>query len=208
VLFLTRIEFGDSTLAAIAMLGWGSLLWDIRPKFKPFMNQCGSWQRGGPSLPLEFSRISKSRGGALTLVIDPRNGTETVVSYCMSARSRSSDAIEDLRVREGPTRQEWIGSLREPFEQSPYFQAIRTWASSHSFDDVVWTDLPPDFRTPHQPFSVEAAVAYIEGLDAKSSSMAREYLNRAPDFVKTPVRYALQSFVEKGVTSTSINRQE
>jgi len=76
------------------------------------MNKCGPWLRGGPSLPLEFSRISKSRGGALTLVIDPENGTETIVSYCVSVRDRPSDTIEDLRIREGPTRKEWIGSFR------------------------------------------------------------------------------------------------
>ena len=175
-------------MAGIAILGWGSLLWDTRPKFLSFMDQCSPWQRGGPRLPLEFSRISKSRGGALTLVIDPDNGTETIVSYCISARTRSSDAIEDLRVREGPTRPEWIGSLRAPFQQSPYFSAISEWASSHSFDDVVWTDLPPDFRAFRQPFSVEAAVAHVDGLNPNGAAMAREYLRRAPDFVQTPVR--------------------
>jgi hypothetical protein len=185
-------------LARIAILGWGSLLWDTRREFLPFTNQCGPWQRGGPSLPLEFSRISKSRGGALTLVIDPENGTETIVSYCVSARTRSSAAIEDLRVREGPTRQEWIGSFRTPFEQSRYFHAIRAWASSHSFDDVVWADLPPGFRAFRQPFSVEAAVAHVEGLDAHGATMAREYFQQAPDFVQTPVRHALQRFVENG----------
>lgn len=185
-------------MAGIAILGWGSLLWDTRPKFLSFTDQCGLWQRGGPSLPLEFSRISKSRGGALTLVIDPDNGTETIVSYCVSARTRSSDAIEDLRVREGPTRPEWIGSFRAPFEQSRYFRAISAWASSHSFDDVIWADLPPDFRAFLQPFSVEAAVAHVEGLDAHGAAMAREYFKQAPDFVQTPVRQALQSFIETG----------
>jgi hypothetical protein len=184
-------------LAKIAILGWGSLLWDTRPKYTPFLSQCGPWLRDGPSLPLEFSRISKSRGGALTLVADPENGTETVVSYCVSARAQPSDAIEDLRVREGPTRKEWIGSFRPPYEESRYFPAIHAWASSHGFDEVVWTDLPPDFLASGKPFSVNAAVAYVEGLDADGKTMAREYLQRAPDFVRTPVRQALQRFVEQ-----------
>jgi hypothetical protein len=185
-------------MADIAILGWGSLLWDTRPKFSAFMKHCGPWLRGGPSLPLEFSRISKSRGGALTLVIDADNGTETIVSHCVSTRKRSSDVIEDLRVREGPTRKEWIGSLRTPFEKARYFHAIHAWALSHGFDDVVWTDLPPNFCAFRQPFSVEAAVAYVEGLDAGGKAMAREYLKRAPGFVQTPVRHALQHFVERG----------
>jgi len=186
-------------LANIAILGWGSLLWDKRPKFSAFLDQCGPWLRGGPTLPLEFSRISKSRGGALTLVVDPENGTEVAVSYCVSARVRPSDAIEDLRVREGPTRKEWIGSFRTPFEQSHYFHAIRTWASSYGFDDVVWTNLPPDFHGFRRPFSVGAAVAYVESLDAHGKTLAREYFKRAPDFVQTPLRQAIQGFLESAL---------
>lgn len=185
-------------MASIAILGWGSLLWDTRSKFSAFIAQCGPWLRGGPTLPLEFSRISRSRGGALTLVVDPENGIETTVSYCVSARVQPLDAIEDLRIREGPTRKEWIGSFRAPFEQSRYFHAIRAWASSCGFDDVVWTDLPPDFHAFRKQFSVEAAVTYVEGLDAHGKAMAREYFKQAPDFVQTPVRLALQGFVERG----------
>jgi hypothetical protein len=188
-------------LANVAILGWGSLLWDKRSKFSAFLDQCGPWLRGGPTLPLEFSRISKTRSGALTLVLDPENGTEATVSYCVSVRARPADAIEDLRVREGPTRKEWIGSFRTPFEQSRYFHAIRAWASSHGFDDVVWTDLPPNFHAFRKKFSVEAAVAYVEALDAQGKTMAREYFKQAPDFVQTPLRQALQSFVERGERS-------
>jgi hypothetical protein len=191
-------SFGGNALARIAILGWGSLLWDTRPKFSAFIDQCGPWLRGGPTLPLEFSRISESRGGALTLVVDPENGTETTVSYCVSARDRPSDAIDDLRKREGPTRREWIGSFRMPFEKARYFHAISVWASSHGFDDVVWTDLPPDFCAFRQRFSVEAAVTYVQGLDAHGMTMAREYIKKAPDFVQTPVRQALRRFVEQG----------
>lgn len=185
-------------MASIAILGWGSLLWDMRPQFSAFIGQCGPWFRGGPSLPLEFSRISKSRGGALTLVVDPENGTETVVSYSVSARDRVADVIEDLRAREGPTRREWIGSFRSPFEQSQHFHAICAWASIHDFDDVVWTDLPPDFHAFGTPFSVKAAVAYVEGLDAHGRMMAREYFKQAPDFVQTPLRQALLGLVGDG----------
>jgi hypothetical protein len=60
----------------------------------------------------------------------------------------------------------------------------------------VWTDLPPDFLG--KPFSVNAAVAYVESLGTEGATMAREYLKQAPDFVRTPVRQALQRFVEQG----------
>lgn len=177
-------------------MGWGSLIWDTQPKFSAFIDQCGPWLRGGPRLPLEFSRISDSRSGALTLVIDPEYGTECSVSYCVSARDLSPDAVEDLWVREGPTRKEWIGSFRDPFEHCSYFQAIQAWAWNHGFDDVVWTALPPDFQAARKPFSVD--VSYIQGLDIENATLARKYIKRAPEFAQTPVRRALQRFVKMG----------
>lgn len=51
----------------IAILGWGSLIWDKRN-----LRLAGEWQVGGPVLPIEFSRVSGY--GRLTLVIDPLHG--------------------------------------------------------------------------------------------------------------------------------------
>ena len=61
----------------IAILGWGSLLWDNQPEFDRWHE---SWQYDGPRLKLEFSRVSKSRLRALTLVIDEIYGTPAVVA--------------------------------------------------------------------------------------------------------------------------------
>jgi len=67
----------------IAILGWGSLLWDQRPEFD---DHHGLWELDGPNLKIEFSRISQTRGGALTLVIDPTNGTRCRVAHTKSKR--------------------------------------------------------------------------------------------------------------------------
>lgn len=48
----------------IAILGWGSLLWEGGQEFDTWH---GPWQYDGPTLKLEFSRVSKKRLGALTL---------------------------------------------------------------------------------------------------------------------------------------------
>lgn len=48
----------DPAPPTIALLGWGSLIWDHDPLFDA---QHGDWQAGGPPLPLEFSRISAKR---------------------------------------------------------------------------------------------------------------------------------------------------
>ena len=82
----------------IAILGWGSLLWDKRRDFDKWH---GAWQFDGPILKIEFSRISSSRLGALTLVLDSVNGSDNQVAYCQSMRGNLSEAVEDLRIREG-----------------------------------------------------------------------------------------------------------
>src|SRR5256885_15588809 len=56
----------------IAILGWGSLLWEGGADFDRHHED---WQFDGPTLRLEFSRMSPSRLGALTLVIDPLHGS-------------------------------------------------------------------------------------------------------------------------------------
>ena len=85
----------------IAILGWGSLIWDEQPAFD---KQHADWQPDGPELPLEFSRISQSRSDALTLVIDSLHGEACRVAYSLSSRRDPEDAICDLRSWEGTTR--------------------------------------------------------------------------------------------------------
>jgi hypothetical protein len=81
----------------IAILGWGSLIWDKRPAFDDLHE---AWLDDGPMLPLEFSRMSGSRSGALTLVIDPEHGHPCRVQYALSRRTGAGDVIGDLRLRE------------------------------------------------------------------------------------------------------------
>ncbi len=116
--------------AQIAILGWGSLLWDSRPEFD---EQHESWQHDGPEIKLEFSRVSQSRRGALTLVIDPKNGTPCRVAYAISKRRDPEDAICDLRCREGTTRSNvgflFVNGSRQPQSRDPNsLEAINAWA--------------------------------------------------------------------------------
>jgi hypothetical protein len=87
---------------SIAILGWGSLLWDTRHKDAACFDKWhGPWLEDGPSIRLEFSRISRvSRPGALTLVIDPVHGSICQVWYCLSKRTIPDEAFDDLRKRE------------------------------------------------------------------------------------------------------------
>ena len=88
----------------IAILGWGSLIWDKESeKGKEF--DCwyeSKWEQAKDlKLPLEFSRISTSRKKALTLVIDNENGTKCCVYYALSKLKRLEDTICNLQRREG-----------------------------------------------------------------------------------------------------------
>jgi len=70
----------------IAILGWGSLLWDPCEEFDRWHDK---WRYDGPILKLEFSRISTKRGEALTLIVDSKDGVENTVAWCLSTRSLS-----------------------------------------------------------------------------------------------------------------------
>lgn len=179
----------------IAILGWGSLLWDERPEFD---GQCSSWEFDGPDLKIEFSRVSQTRGGALTLVIDPSNGSACRVAHARSKRKDPEDAICDLRSREGTTRANigfyFSDGTRQQSRDTDTLSAIRKWAGEKAVDVVVWTDLPSNFeKVCGTSFTVEHALAHVSSLDGKAKSGAAEYVWRAPSLVATPLRSALQS---------------
>lgn len=84
----------------IAILGWGSLLWEGGAEFD---KRHDSWSVNGPTLNIEFSRISQKRLGALTLVLDNDQGSSTQVAWCLSKRAKLDEALSDLRKREDTT---------------------------------------------------------------------------------------------------------
>ncbi len=176
----------------IAILGWGSLIWDPRELKGQFKDD---WQKGGPTLPIEFSRISSD--ARLTLVIDPKNGRDVQTPFVESCRGALEDAICDLRCREGTTLKN-IGyiDLKRNEGRSKQWKVVVTikeWAAISHFDAVVWTDLPDNFEKKRgKEFSVPNAVEYLQGLPQNVQSEARKYIRKAPDEVKTPLRDELQ----------------
>ena len=155
------------------------------------------WQEGGPELPIEFSRVSDSRGGALTLVIDPDNGVESPTRFAVSQRREIADAIWDLRTREGTVvkRIGYVNLVTGDQRCNAYSRAgdiVRKWAEEKGFEAVVWTDLPSNFREERcKEFSIENAVEYVHGLKSDSAREARDYMRNAPQEVQTPLRQRL-----------------
>jgi hypothetical protein len=175
----------------IAILGWGSLLWEGGADFERHHDR---WRPNGPTLSLEFSRISSSRLGALTLVIDTRHGSPATVAWCLSNRQSAADAVADLRRREGcATRDIACLDLAAEGPQLEGIVDIPAWGRAHGLDFVVWTALTSNFlEKTERPFTVGHAVEYVQHLDSASKVKAAEYVWRAPAFVWTQVRAALQ----------------
>ena len=176
----------------MAILGWGSLIWDVRPEFDRYHDE---WLPDGPVLPLEFSRISESRKGALTLVIDSQHGAPCRVAYSLSARSAPDDAIADLRCREGTVMRRMGFYFRDGSRTCvpPVPETMAAWAADKGYDVVVWTGLPSNFRDETgREFSVAEAISHLQSLTKDGRSMAATYVWNAPDLIQTPLRAALQ----------------
>lgn len=175
----------------IAVLGWGSLIWkpgqlDIEPK----------WHEDGPELPVEFARVSS--GNRLTLVLVDGCPLQKTL-WAMSRKMTLAEAVEDLRIREGPTKNENIGRWDKGQEVDSRFvnvlPVISEWAMRHDLDGVVWTALGP-MNPNREPMlaSNEELMGYLRSLVANGNeAAAREYVQRAPTQIETPMRRRIQA---------------
>ena len=177
---------GKLARVKIVCIGWGSLVW------KPDVLRCkGSWQGGGPLLPLEFARTS--RDGRLTLVLTA-DGLLCPTRWVELDYGTAPQAQEALAGREasGPDS---IGLWPGPLPRhSVGAAAVAQWASAQGFDAVVWTALKPKFlgEVGRVPVSSDEVICYLQGLDPEAQSKAREYVVRTPDDVRTAFRDAIE----------------
>jgi hypothetical protein len=178
----------------IAIIGWGSLIWDARglPIEK-------NWRKGGPRLPLEFSRVS--RDGRLTLVVDYKNGAVVETYYALSARADLDHAVGDLAEREGTTTKHIglvdLSGREDPvngrLEQAMTRAQILSWLATTEFDAAVWTALESNFESKTgRAFSVKNAIEYVEALAGFARERALDYFKNAPPEIDTPLRRKLR----------------
>ncbi|MDT8342734.1 MAG: hypothetical protein RQ751_14585, partial [Longimicrobiales bacterium] len=70
---------------------------------------------------------------------------------------------------------------------------IGGWGRAKGLEAVVWTSLPSNFQSKKgNSFSVERAIAHLQGLSRTARVKSAEYIWRAPLFVQTPLRAALE----------------
>lgn len=177
----------------IAVLGWGSLIWNpqhlaIRGPFEP----------DGPKLQIEFTRVSGNN--RLTLVIDEKNGTVCPTSHAVSEFEGLGEARENLRVREGMTHVSGVGfvdlttgdvSARAKERHPRAIPGIADWGRQMEFDAIIWTALAPNFtEVTSRAYSADEALSYLSDLPCEKLALAAEYIRKAPPQVQTPFRTA------------------
>jgi hypothetical protein len=180
----------------IMVLAWGSLVWN-----RGTLAVTADFQPNGPSLPIEFSRVSGD--GRLTLIIDEKAGAPCITYTAVSVHNELGEAKENLRIREGMPSQKGVGFIdlisgrqsHTAIERHPTaVTKIRAWAELNGLPMVIWTALASNFHEPgkaNKQFSVQAATRYLETRDAGTLRSALNYIRQAPPEIKTPLREAV-----------------
>jgi len=184
---------GASGDCRIAILAWGSLLWDL-DDLAPHV--AGAWRlRGGPRLPMEFSRVSAKRLRGLTVCLDPAAGVPCTTHAIASRRLDLHAARDDLARRERApvSRIGWalangVGESRLP----AVVDAVVAWCRAGGWEGAAWTDLEPNFvEATGTHFTVTAGQEYLRALRGDSLAEAFRYIRKAPPSTRTPLRRAL-----------------
>lgn len=169
------------------MLAWGSLEWDPRE----LKIESGSWKDDGPSLPIEFARISQD--GRLTLVIFEDTGDVQVLWNTMTIDS-INEARENLMAREGSRCIDIIGYCEVENDINQYgdkniCERIRTWAKEKKLDAVIWTNLPSNFKEKqNKELNKENVLEYLNTLPNDKKEKAKEYIIKTPHQISTAIR--------------------
>jgi hypothetical protein len=176
----------------IAILGWGSLLWDLddlAPKIR------GAWHmQAGPALPMEFSRISPKRKMGLVVCLDPEHGVPCPTHVIESAAPDLDTARSDLAARERAPldRIGMLGPDRRAGRLPDVVDRVEAWLSASPWDGAVWTDLEPNFaETRREDFTLARGMAYLKTLSKEQWQEAYRYITEAPSTTDTPLRRAL-----------------
>lgn len=179
---------------SIAILGWGSLVWNPENLEIDKTQGQNGWFPDGPVLPIEFARISK--GPRLTLVIRPESEVVQTL-YAISSNDSLHQAILNLSKREN-CKIESIGYFdrTENSFSNPNFQFIRNiidWIEvKNEIEAVIWTDLPENFQEKTgKSFNEKNVISYLNGLLLTRQTAAEAYIRKAPAIVETPIRRAI-----------------
>ena len=176
---------------SIAIIGWGSLVWDPRDlDIEP------EWYPDGPQIPVEFARVSG--GDRLTLVIVESAPPQPTL-WARSRKSSVAAAAKDLAEREGLTSDRGVGAWpdfegRDP-RAGPTAEIVGRWARAHGITGAVWTMLGP--KAPDGRYRLATGdefIGYLAQLESEGKAAeARRYVENAPTQIQTPLRERIRN---------------
>lgn len=175
----------------IAVIGWGSLVWNPET-----LLVSENWHNDGPSLPVEFARVSSL--GRLTLVLYPTaNYVQSL--WNLSSYSTLPEALENLRRRERTPDISNIGFMEVQSGEHrcaavpSLATEIKRWALSKGVDAVIWTDLSSNFsKKLHRDLDETNVIKYLKELPDNQKEEARNYIQKAPVQIETRFRAAIR----------------
>jgi hypothetical protein len=172
-----------------AVIGWGSLIWDPQD-----LQIVDDWYTDGPMLPVEFARVS-SRNRLTLVLLDGAPLQQTL--WTLSRKATLTEAIRDLAIREGtvaPHIGRWSSSDTHVGSEDRISAIIDLWARERELDAVVWTALGPKKPNGENGLAAEDdLIEYLRNLDKRGeAAAAREYVEKAPSQIKTPLRVRIQ----------------
>lgn len=171
----------------IAVLGWGSLIWDPRELVLE-----NPWTEDGPMIRVDYLRRSSRNRVTLVLHETGREVPSLWTSYVGDNWTRVRDMIV---VREGvigqpEAIQHWVTGDGERAN----ITGLPVWAGAKGADHVLWTGLPPRWdKIEGRPPTLEQVVGFLKGLRPDRHHAAEEYVRRTSAQVMTPIREAIQT---------------
>lgn len=171
----------------IAVLGWGSLIWDPR-ELAPEQ----SWREDGPKLRVDFLR--RSSRDRVTLVLH-ESAAEVRGLWTGFAGDDWTRVRDRLIAREGVQNQpEAIRHWSVGMAEAMNIIGLPLWAASMGVNHVLWTGLPPRWnRTDGCVPTAAQVVDYLSGLRPVRHHAAEEYVRRTPVQVKTLIREEIEA---------------
>jgi hypothetical protein len=183
----------------IAILGWGSLIWNPRDLEIDKTEGKNGWYDDGPMLPIEFARISQD--DRLTLVIVP--GEKKVQTlYAISKFEEIDHAILDLAVREGCGRKSigFYNKTMDNFEPASFEfkKQIKCWINNKKLDEgidaVIWTNLTEKLKDKNgKEWNKKNIIEYLNSLPSNKFALAEQYVRRTPAAIDTKIRKELEA---------------
>jgi hypothetical protein len=183
-------------IRAIAVLGWGSLVWD--PRTLPIRRR---WFADGPLVRVEFLR--ESGGRRITLVLDSEVPAVRSLWAIMDT-IKLDDARKQLQEREGCGRVDDIGYWQPVGGAVPSsILDLAKWAECRSIDAVVWTALGAKFHGKDglRP-TADEVIGHLGGLVGTERDEAERYVRRAPPQIDTPYRRRIEAQLQWTATDS------